>query len=99
MDLTEPSPQSRSLRKGLEVCNQLLSRFLHVEELENEKREEERRKNSEELRRLRSSVAFQDLASVLNPEEIFERRETDLMTAAAAVGSPCDRALVKTILP
>ena len=75
------------LKEALAKFHQLCALVMLFDRQHDELAETLRREQSEDLRKLRSRGAYQELSSVLNPEEVFERREDDLLTAAGVVGA------------
>jgi NHLM bacteriocin system ABC transporter ATP-binding protein len=74
------------LSEGLATLHVFVNRHLARLAAEEERAELERRKASATLRDLDTAVAFHDLASVLDPIERFQKRETRLLTALGIVG-------------
>ncbi|MCB1741863.1 MAG: NHLP bacteriocin export ABC transporter permease/ATPase subunit [Gammaproteobacteria bacterium] len=79
-------PYPGALRDAIAGLHRLLGRYLEKERQDNDRAEIRRRALSEELRQLKSAAAFQELASVLDPKEIYPRRDDHLLTAATVVG-------------
>ena len=75
-----------SLANALATFHRLCKLCMLYDRQQEELAEIRRREVSQELRKLHSRGAYQDLSSVLNPDEIFERRETELLTATGVVG-------------
>ncbi|MEM7404035.1 MAG: NHLP bacteriocin export ABC transporter permease/ATPase subunit [Pseudomonadota bacterium] len=87
MPLDSGCPEGATASAALATLHRLVALNLMSDRQFEELEELKRREESEQLGQLRAQSAYQQLASVLSPDEIFERRETDLITTAGVVGT------------
>jgi ATP-binding cassette subfamily C protein len=75
-----------TIGEGLAHLQGLVARHLRQLALEEEKEEARRRAESASLQHRKSALAYNEMASVLDPSERFEARETPLLTTVGIVG-------------